>query len=76
MLVLKKHNTLDHCKWRPEAMTVPLECMVASVFLKKQRTLIEISVKYMVYLQFVVASALLKNTVFIKEWLARTTFVK
>ena len=31
---------------------------------------------HMVYLQFVVASALLKNTVLINEWLALITFVK
>ena len=40
-----------------------------TVFLIKKTT-------HMVYLQFVVASALLKNTVLINEWLASTTFVK
>ena len=36
----------------------------------------EISVKYIVYTQFMTASALLKNTVSIEEWIAATTFVK
>ena len=39
MLVSKKHSPLDHCKWRPETMTVPLKCMAASASLKQQRTL-------------------------------------
>ena len=35
-----KENTiplkiLDHCKWPPEIMTVPLKCMPASAPLKK-----------------------------------------
>ena len=28
-LIQKKHSSLDHCKWRPKIMTVPLKCMTA-----------------------------------------------
>ena len=34
------------------------------------------SVKYIVYRQFMAASALPKNTISIEEWKAATTFVK
>ena len=34
------------------------------------------SVKYISYMQFMVARALLRNSVSIEEWLAATTFVK
>ena len=39
---------------------------------------IEISIKYIVYMQFMVANVLLRNTVpiSIEEWLAATTLVK
>ena len=37
---------------------------------------IEISVKYILYMQFTVASALLRNSVSIEVWLAATAFVK
>ena len=37
---------------------------------------IEISVKYILYLQFMVGSALLKSTTSIEEWVAATSFVK
>ena len=33
-------------------------------------------VKYILYMQFMVASALLRNSVFIEEWLAATTVMK
>ena len=34
------------------------------------------NVKYILYMQFMVARALLRNSVSIEEWLAATTFVK
>ena len=34
------------------------------------------SVKYILYMQFTVLCALLRNSMFIEEWLAATTFVK
>ena len=37
---------------------------------------IKVSVKYILYMQFIVASALLRNSVFIEEWLTATTLVK
>ena len=30
---------LDHCKWPPEIMMVPLKCMTASATLKKKSSL-------------------------------------
>ena len=36
----------------------------------------EISVKYILYIEFIVARALLRNSVSIEEWLAATTCVK
>ena len=52
---------LDHCKWPPEIMTVPLKCMAASLLWNSNTPLIEISVKYIVYTQFMAASAVLKQ---------------
>ena len=49
---------LYHCKWPPEIMTVPLKYKAASALLKLQYA--EIFVKYIVYTQFMAASALLK----------------
>ena len=67
---LSQRNTvplkiLDHSKWPPEIMMVRHKCMAESTPLK-----------YIVYLQFMAASALQKNTVSIEEWMAATTFVK
>ena len=39
VLASKKHSNLNHCKLRPETMTVLFKCMTASAPLKYQRTL-------------------------------------
>ena len=56
---------LDRCKRPPEIKRVPLKYMAAST-----------RSKYIVYIWFTAASALLKNTVSIEEWTAATTFLK
>ena len=115
---LFKRNTvplkiLDHCKWPPKIMVVPLKCMAASVPLKQKyalnRNICQINFIYSsvdtrrrsnVYKtsirrrrrridilqtlkrrrvllgELMVAGALLKNDVFIEEWLAATAFFK
>ena len=40
-----------------------------------QLNIFQISVKYTVYTQFMAASALLKNTVSIEEWMTAATFM-
>ena len=58
-------------------MVVLLKCMAASVLLKWKYALNrKISVKYMLYIQLMVASTLLRKSVSIEEWFAATTFVK
>ena len=42
----------------------------------KEGSIIEISVKYIVYTQFIAASVLLNNKVSIEEWMMATTSVK
>ena len=56
-------------------MMVPLNCMAESALVKQQNALNKISVKYIVYTQFMAASAPVKNIVFIDEWMVATTFV-
>ena len=77
---LFKRNTvplkiLDHCKWPPEKMIVQIKCMAASAPLK-QKSASNRSVKFILYMKFMVASALQSNSVSVEDWLAATTFVK
>ena len=76
VLVSKKHNNLDHCKWRPETMTVPFKCMTTSAPLKKQRNLnrniCEIRCLFSIYGW----KCFSKYTALSKEWLVTNTFVK
>ena len=67
---------LDHCKWFPEIMAVLLKCITASAPLKQQHALNRNICQIHCIYTFMVASALLQNTVSIEEWLAATTFVK
>ena len=57
---------LDHCKWPPEKVMVQLKCMAASAPLK-QKSALHRSVKFILYMQFMVASALLRNSVSVEE---------
>ena len=71
----KNHSILENTRsqqvtfWNNDGNT-------ASVPMNNNTPYIEISVKCIVYTQYVTASALLKNTVSIEEWLAATTFMK
>ena len=66
---------LDQCKWPPEKMMVQLKYMAASAPFKKMSA-VNRSVKFILYMQFMVASALLRNSVSVEECLAATSFVK
>ena len=52
---------LDHCNGPPEIMMLPLKFMVASAPLETIRN--RNIIKYIAYMQFMVASAFLRNTV-------------
>ena len=56
-------------------MIVQLKCMAASAPLK-QKSALKRSVEFILYMQFMVASALLRTSVSVEKWLAGTTFVK
>ena len=56
-------------------MMVQLKCMAANAPLK-QKSALNRSMKFILYMQFMVATALLRNSVSVEEWLAATTFVK
>ena len=68
---------LDHCKWHSEIMTVPLKYMAASASLKLQYSLNRNTCQvHCIYTIHGCKCSSKINTVFIKEWMAATTFVK
>ena len=67
----KKHSTLENTR-----LLLVGSVWLQVLFWNNYTPLIEISVKYIIYMKFEVLSALLKTIVSIKEWLAATTFVK
>ena len=56
-------------------MMVQLKYMAASAPLK-QKSALNRSAKFILYMQFIVAIALFKDSISVEEWLAATTLVK
>ena len=71
---------LNHCKWSPEIMTVPLKMYDFKCSFEITRRLkykyLSIATLKVVHCTLYAASALLKNTASAEEWMATTTFVK
>ena len=63
-----------HCSFVIEKGSF-IEWVAATGIANKLNTF-QMSVKYLVYTQFMAANALLKSTVSIEEWMTATTFVK
>ena len=81
--VLVQRNTVSskilyYCKWPPGMMMVPLKYMAGSAPSKQQHALNRniCQIHCIIYMHFMIASALLKNRVSIEKWMAATTFVK
>ena len=71
-----KFKTMHGCHWSFIIESGPFIKWLAATGIANQLNTFQIPVKYIVYSQFIAASALFKKTLSIEEWMAAATFVK